>query len=295
MKRIIPKGEQSFVTLRKENLFYIDKTKFIKEWWRSRDRVTLMTRPRRFGKTLMLDTVKTFFSPDFASQSKLFIGLDIWQDEHLRRLQGTIPVIFLSFSDIKGKNYSETIQLIKSLIVDIYTSFLPNLNTDDFLESELAQLSSIRQSMDDVTAQTALRYLARYLARQYKTLPIILLDEYDTPMHEAWSQGYWHELVQFLRIFFNSTFKTNNWLERAIITGITRISKESIFSDLNNINVVSTTTNMYTDCFGFTEDEVFAAMDEYGLTAKQEVKNWYNGLSLAHSKAFIIHGQSLII
>ena len=277
MKKKLALGIQSFVKLRQRNLFYIDKTHFIKDWWESEDEVTLITRPRRFGKTLMLDTVNTFFSPDFAGQSELFAGLKVWQDQQFRKLQGTIPVIFISFADVKGINYIETLEIIKSLIVDIYNTFLPKSNLNDFSETEKEQIAAVRQSMKAVTAQTALRHLARYLTRQYKTSPIILLDEYDTPFHAAWAHGYWDELVQFIRVFFNSTFKTNKWLERALITGITRISKESIFSDLNNLKVVSTTTNKYTDCFGFTENEVFSALTEYGLTAKAEVKKWYNG------------------
>ena len=284
MSRIITIGEQNFLKLRQKNLFYIDKTKFIKEWWLGGDRVTLITRPRRFGKTLMLDTVKTFFSPEFTGKSELFEGLYVWNDDELRGLQGKIPVIFLSFSDVKRKEYSKTIELIKDLIVSVYDEFKPKFNLNVFTDTEKEQLASVSMSMTDVTAQTSLRHLSKYLARQYNTLPIILLDEYDTPLQEAWSDGYWDELVDFMRGFLNSTFKTNPYLERGLLTGVTRISKESIFSDLNNLEVVTTTSDLYTDCFGFTEQEVFTSMDEYGLNNKAEVKRWYDGFIFGNQR-----------
>ena len=277
MPRTIPTGEQSFVTLRRNDLFYIDKTKFIKDWWNSRDHVTLITRPRRFGKTLMLDTVKTFFSPEFKNETNLFEGLNIWNDRELRTRHGRIPVIFLSFADIKGIEYSKIIKLINSRLVRLYNDFRPLIDIKSFSDTEKEQFTSVCQSMDETTAQDALIDLCKYLTRQSKCKPIILLDEYDTPLQEAWINGYWDAIIDFMRGLFNSTFKTNPWLERGLMTGITRISKESIFSDLNNIEVVGTTSELYSDCFGFTEQEVFSAMDEYNLTDKDEVKQWYNG------------------
>ena len=277
MKRILPTGEQSFVTLRKNNLFYVDKTRFISDWWTGHDRVTLLTRPRRFGKTLMLDTVRTFFSPEFSGRSDLFEGLRVWQDETIRPLQGTIPVIFLSFSDVKSSTCKEAIELIKESIVDLYTEFKEQNGISYILDDEKEQFSSVCRRMSNTTAQTSLRYLSHYLLRQYKTQPIILLDEYDTPLQEAWLKGYWDELVDFIRGLFNSTFKNNPYLERALLTGITRVSKESIFSDMNNIEVVSITSDLYADSLGFTNAEVIAALKEYDLDTIDEVKNWYDG------------------
>lgn len=233
----------------------------------------------------MLDTVRTFFSPEFAGQKDLFAGLEVWNNEQLRHVQGTIPVIFISFADIKGRNYQETVQQIKSLFVTIYNIFADQIDTSILQQTERAQFASVCNSMDDLTAQLSIRNLAHYLAKQTKTFPIILLDEYDTPLQEAWIKGFWDELVDFLRVFFNASFKTNEWIGRGLITGITRVSKESIFSDLNNVKVVSTTSNYYTDCFGFTEDEVFNAMDEYGLTDKDEVKKWYDGFIFGKNRA----------
>lgn len=146
--------------------------------------------------------------------------------------------------------------------------------------------------MDDVTAQEAINNLSNYLSRYYGKKVIILLDEYDTPMQEAYVNGYWEELVSFTRSLFNSTFKTNPYLERAIMTGITRVSKESIFSDLNNIVVVTTTSSQYESAFGFTEQEVFAALDEQGISdKKEEVKIWYDGFTFGDKKIYIIRGR----
>ena len=284
MSRVIPIGIQYFETLRKDNLFYIDKTKFIKEWWLGRDPVTLITRPRRFGKTLMFDTVKTFFSPKLANRSDLFAGLEIWNDEHFRNIQGKIPVIFLSFAKINNNIYDEAVSRIKTTLASIYGTFSRVIDINTLSNAEKNFFLSLDDSMTDAKAQDSLHYLCKILTIQHNIKPIILLDEYDTPLQEAWLNGYWDELVSFMRGFLNSTFKTNPYLERGLMTGVTRISKESIFSDLNNLEVVTTTSDLYTDCFGFTEQEVFAAMDEYDLNNKSEVKRWYDGFIFGNQR-----------
>ena len=263
MSRLAPIGKQNFSNLRENNYFYVDKTLFLKKWWSGGDDVTLITRPRRFGKTLMLDTVRTFFSLEFKDRSDLFEGLEIWKDEEFRNLQGTIPVISLSFADIKEDKPASCVKQIKSILDNLYDDFSFILDRNLFSEREKIQFDSVNISMDDTTAKTALRYLCRLLVRQGYGKPIILLDEYDSPLHEAWLNKYWDELVVFIRGLFNSTFKTNQYLGRGLITGITRVAKESIFSDMNNLKVVSITNDLYSDAFGFTEQEVFTAMDEY--------------------------------
>ncbi|MBQ7456007.1 MAG: AAA family ATPase [Desulfovibrio sp.] len=277
MSRQLTPGTQSFEYLRQNNYFYVDKTKFIKDWWNSGINVTLITRPRRFGKTLMLDTVKTFFSPKFIGRSDLFEGLDVWKDEQFRNIQGKIPVIFLSFAKIDNDTYEETISRIKTTLASIYGSFTQYIDIDAIPLAEKEIFTSVHKSMTDDTAQDSLNYLCKFIATQHKIKPIILLDEYDTPLTEAWLNGYWDKLVGFLKGFFKATFKDNTWLERGLITGITRVAKESIFSGMNNLKVVSVKSDLYADCFGFTEQEVFAAMDEYGLQDKDTVKKWYNG------------------
>ena len=277
MPRAIPVGEQNFAAIRENDCFYVDKTHFISEWWQGWDRVTLITRPRRFGKTLMLDTVRTFFSPEFRERPELFAGLSVEKDEKLMALRGAVPVIFLSFADIKGRNYAETAESIKAFLVSLYNDYRWLAEKADLSVTEKEQFNSVCMTMSDSAAQRALQALSKYLERFYGIKPIILLDEYDTPMQEAWLKGFWDELIEFLRGFFNATFKTNPYLGRGLMTGITRVSKESLFSDLNNLEVVTVTTKRYGDCFGFTEEEVFATMDEYGLPDKAGVKEWYDG------------------
>ena len=285
MAKVISIGNQSFESMRERDNFYVDKTSFIKEWWENEDIVTLITRPRRFGKTLNMNMLECFFSNKYKDRGDLFERLDIWKEEKYRKLQGTYPVIFLSFADIKQNNYEETIQKIKKIIFDIYQKYDFLKDWEGLTDKEKTAFKNIDCDMSDIVAQGAIKDLSDYLSRYFGKKVIILLDEYDTPMQEAYVNGYWEELVAFTRSMFNATFKTNPYLERAIMTGITRVSKESIFSDLNNLVVVTTTSNQYETAFGFTEEEVFNALDEQGLSEKkQEVKAWYDGFTFGDSR-----------
>ena len=302
MAKVISIGNQSFESMRERDNFYVDKTSFIKEWWENEDIVTLITRPRRFGKTLNMNMLECFFSNKYKDRGDLFEGLDIWKEEKYCKLQGTYPVIFLSFADVKQNNYEETIQKIKKIIFDIYQKYDFLKDWEGLTDKEKTAFRNIDCVMSDIVAQGAIKDLSDYLSRYYGKKVIILLDEYDTPMQEAYVSGYWKELVAFTRSLFNATFKTNPYLERAIMTGITRIEysayakfakqtsngsalAETIFSDLNNLVVVTTTSNQYETAFGFTEEEVFNALDEQGLSdKKQEVKSWYDGFTFGDSR-----------
>ena len=285
MARTVGIGTQSFETVREKNTFYVDKTSFIKEWWENQDDVTLITRPRRFGKTLNMDMIKCFFSNKYEGRRDLFEGLDIWEDEKYLELQGTYPVIFLSFAGIKGNTFEVTQQQICIKISDIYEENRYLLDGDILSENEKKFYKSVSMDMSDAVCSMALNKMCIFMHKYYGKKVIILLDEYDTPMQEAYVNGYWEELVAFTRSLFNSTFKTNPYLERAIMTGITRVSKESIFSDLNNLVVVTSTSKQYETAFGFTEDEVFNALDEQGLSdKKEEVKMWYDGFTFGDKK-----------
>ena len=278
MARTVAIGIQDFGDLIQKNYFYIDKTSFIKEWWEGGDSVTLITRPRRFGKTLNMSMTERFFSVDYANQGALFEGLSIWEEEKYREIQGTYPVISLSFANVKENNFQAAKDRMSQLITDLYIKYAFLRECDWMTEADIDFFDSVRIDMPEVVATAAIYKLSSYLYRYYGKKVIILLDEYDTPMQEAYVDGYWKELTGFTRSLFNSAFKTNPWLERALMTGITRVSKESIFSDLNNLEVVTTTSDKYATAFGFTEEEVFAAMDEYGLSGeKEEVKRWYDG------------------
>ena len=285
MAKVVSIGNQSFESIREKDNFYVDKTLFIREWWDSDDAVTLITRPRRFGKTLNMNMLECFFSNKYKDRGDLFDGLEIWRDEKYRELQGTYPVIFLSFASIKQVRYDETVIKIKDELIRIYNEYDYIMKSGIYNANEKMQYQSVCVGMSDTVAQEALKNLSNYLSRYYGKKVIILLDEYDTPMQEAYVNGYWEELVGFTRSLFNSTFKTNPYLERAIMTGITRVSKESIFSDLNNLKVITVTSNEYSKCFGFTEDEVFAALEEQGLSSeKEKVKLWYDGFIFGESR-----------
>ena len=284
MKRNVAVGIQNFSKIVEQNYFYIDKTSFIKEWWTNADDVTLITRPRRFGKTLTMSMVECFFSVKYAGRSDLFKDLSIWIDEDFRRLQGTYPVIFLSFSDVKAASFDQARKTICQIIKELYRENDFLLKSDILSDSEKEDFQNITVDMEDYQAAYSLKRLSDYLCRYYGKKVIILLDEYDTPIQEAYMDGYWEEMSGFIRRLFNSTFKTNPWLERAIMTGITRISKESIFSDLNHPKVVTTTSNEYAECFGFTEAEVFDAMETFGFSNKDEIKHWYDGFSFGDKK-----------
>ncbi len=285
MAKVVSIGNQSFESIREKDNFYVDKTLFIREWWDSDDAVTLITRPRRFGKTLNMNMLECFFSNKYKDRGDLFEGLEIWKDEKYRELQGTYPVIFLSFASIKQVRYDETVIKIKDELIRIYNEYDYIMKSGIYNANEKMQYQSVCVGMSDTVAQEALKNLSNYLSRYYGKKVIILLDEYDTPMQEAYVNGYWEELVGFTRSLFNSTFKTNPYLERAIMTGITRVSKESIFSDLNNLKVITVTSDEYSRCFGFTEDEVFAALEEQGLSSeKEKVKLWYDGFTFGESR-----------
>ena len=272
-------GIQDFLELRESHNFYIDKTSFIKEWWESNDSVTLITRPRRFGKTLNMSMVEKFFSVDYAGRGDLFEGLSIWEEEKYRNLQGTYPVISLSFARIKETDNETTKEKIFQVLTNLYIKYSFVRNSDALTDADRLFFDRILNfEMKDSDATSALYQLSDYLYRYYGKKPIILLDEYDTPMQEAYVNGFWDEMVAFTRSLFNSTFKTNPYMRRAIMTGITRVSKESVFSDLNNLKVVTTTSSEYATSFGFTEEEVFAALDVCGRgEEKEKVKEWYDG------------------
>ena len=287
-------GWQDFEEVRQRNLFYVDKTAFIREWWESGDGVTLIARPRRFGKTLNMSMLEKFFSVRYAGRGDLFEGLRIWEEEKYRKIQGTYPVISLSFANVKERTYEAAVKDIGWILMNLYSDYGFLLDADVLNENEKQFFQSVKAGMDELTASKAIYQLSLYLYRYYGKKVIILLDEYDTPMQEAYVSGCWNQIVPFIRNLFNAAFKTNPYLERAVMTGITRVSKESIFSDLNNLEVVTVSSEKYADSFGFTEEEVFAALDEHGLSdRKQEVKHWYDGFTFGN-KTDIYNPWSII-
>lgn len=285
MARTVAIGIQDFGDVIQKNCFYIDKTSFIRQWWESKDSVTLIARPRRFGKTLNMSMLEYFFSVNHADRGELFEGLSIWEEESYRSIQGTYPVISLSFANVKERDFVNTRKKICQLLTKLYVqnSFL--LDSGVLYEADVRYFKRVSEEMDDSDASLALYQLSDFLYRYYGKKVIILLDEYDTPMQEAYVEGFWEELVGFIRSLFNSAFKTNPWLERAIMTGITRVSKETIFSDLDNLEVVTATSNKYATAFGFTQKEISQALKECGLEKEEEeVRRWYDGFIFGKHK-----------
>ena len=280
MARTVAIGQQDFGTVREKGYFYIDKTRFIKEWWESGDSVTLINRPRRFGKTLTMSMVEKFFSISHAGRADLFEGTEIWEYGEYREQQGTYPVIFLSFADVKETNFQDARKMIGYIIEQLYSQHDFLLEGDLLNEKEKRFFRNVTVEMENYVFSASLKTLSNYLYRYYGKKVIILLDEYDTPMQEAYIKGYWRELVELTRGLFNAAFKTNPFLERAVMTGITRVSRESVFSDLNNLEVITSTSDKYADIFGFTEEEVASALGEFGLSDQEkEVREWYDGFT----------------
>ncbi|MDE7212490.1 MAG: AAA family ATPase, partial [Lachnospiraceae bacterium] len=294
MARVVASGKQDFEEIISNDYFYVDKTNFIKEWWESGNDVTLITRPRRFGKTLTMNMVERFFSVKYQGEGKVFENLDVWKDEKYRQLQGNYPVIALSFADVKGDTYEEARKLLCRIIYEQYDKYRFLLDVDGLLSAAEKELfHAVSRNMEDDIAAVSLKTLSKWLRNYYGRKVIILLDEYDTPMQEAYVYGYWDKLVSFFRGLFNSTFKTNPYLGRAIMTGITRVSKESIFSDLNNLEAVTVTSDKYRDSFGFTQEEVSDALQEFGLSDREElVRDWYDGFTFG-GKADIYNPWSI--
>ena len=285
MAREIAIGQQDYAAIIEKNSFYVDKTFFIKDWWNDPTFCTVILRPRRFGKTLTMSMMEYFFSTKHAGRADLFEGLSIWEQEEFRALQGIYPVINITLADIKEKTHEGAINEIKLIIQSIFNSFTYLADSDKLTSIDKKRFEAHIENPAVESLARSLRFLSELLYKHHGKKVLIFLDEYDTPMQEAFSSGYWNEIVEFIKNMFNATFKTNPYLEKSLITGITRVSKESIFSDFNHVSIVSTLSKQYETAIGFTEEEVFAAMDEYGLTEKEKVKFWYDGFTFGNHSA----------
>lgn len=276
-------GYQNFLDFVCGKRFYVDKTHFIPEWLASDARITLITRPRRFGKSMLLSTVRTFFDPMYADHPEYFKKLQVWKDKDCRRLFGTIPVISVSFGSCKGNDFAQamrgvTLGLYNMYIQHEYLRESPKLSEEEKAEYRRIVASFSEQRTEYV--EISIQKLCELLYKHYGKFPIILMDEYDTPLLEAYTDGYWDETINTFRQLFHTTFKENDFFYRAIITGVTRISKNSLFSDLNNLEVDTVTCDAYSDCFGFTEQEVMDAFKCQDIDTIQDVKAMYDGFTI---------------
>ena len=284
-KKAVPVGIEDFERIINEDYYYVDKTILIEELLINRAPVTLFTRPRRFGKTLNMSMIKSFFDiKNKEENKKLFENLKISNSEYMSE-QGKYPVIFISLKDLKGNSWEENFILIKKYIKNIYMEFY---NLKDKLNPIFKNdFEKIVMEKEDADWIYALKNLSNYLYEYYGEKAIILIDEYDAPIINAFDKGYYNEAVNFFQTFYSSALKTNNSLKYGILTGITRIIKEGIFSGLNNLKVDTILNKKYSEYFGLLESEVIEMLDYFGMKYKiEEVKEWYNGYIFGESEVY---------
>ena len=276
MKRIST-GIENFKELLDNNYYYVDKTRLIEDVLS--DKVMLYTRARRFGKTLNLSMLYYFFSNKEKENSYLFEGLNISKDKEILKHQNQYPVIFLTLKDMNNNNFQSQIYIFTSLIANIIDIYAEIKNSDTISQRERKLLDIYQNAEADIDdLKISLKILSHCLYKHYQQRVIILIDEYDVPLQSAYNNGYYDEMVDFLRSVFSSALKTNDALERGVLTGCLRIAKESIFTGLNNFTVRSITSQYACDCFGFTQEEIDDLLDYYDLINKRdEIKDWYDG------------------
>ena len=286
MKRIST-GTENFKELIDNNYYYVDKTMLIEDV--ISDKVMMYNRPRRFGKTLNLSMLYYFFSNQEKENSYLFKGLNISKDKEILKHQNQYPVIFLTLKDMNNNNFKSQIYKFSSIISGIINKYIdriidsPLLNYRD--KSWLEKYYNVNANLDEI--KEALYNISIILNKYYRKKVIILIDEYDVPLQSAYNHGYYDEMVDFLRSVFSSALKTNDALERGVLTGCLRISKESIFTGLNNFIVRNITDREASDCFGFTQEEIDKLLDYYDLIDKRnEIKDWYDGYLFGETEIY---------
>lgn len=283
-------GYHNFQDFVCKNRFYVDKTHFISEWIRDDSQVLLLTRPRRFGKSMLLSTVENFFDPRFADHPERFEKLKVWKEERARECFGRVPVISISFGGCKGSNYK---QAVKGILINLHTLYFTHqylLDSDKLSDEEKAGYKDFYMNLlegsdagEDIL-ENSIPFMCNLMYKHYGVKPYILLDEYDTPLLEAYTGGYWDEMIETCRQLFHNIFKENEYYQRAIITGVTRISRNSLFSDLNNVKAATITSDSYGDCCGFTEQEVKDALKCQNIDEMAKVKALYDGFNFGKRK-----------
>ena len=285
MKKI-PIGVENFKEIITNNCYYVDKTKFIEKILNDGSKIKLFTRPRRFGKTLNMSTIKHFFDiKNNEENRKLFNNLDIEKSVYIKE-QGQYPVIFISMKGIKDITWEEAKSSLKILISKLYSEFkylLDNLDEFDLPRFKKYLLADI----DFANLKNALEFLTRVLYEKHKKEVILLIDEYDSPLISAYEHNYYDEAINFFKVFYGEALKTNDYLKMGIITGIIRVIKAGIFSDLNNLRVYSILDKQYSDFFGFTEKEVEKMLIDFNIEYNlPEVKSWYDGYKFGDTEVY---------
>ena len=284
-KKAVPVGIEDFERIINEDYYYVDKTQLIEELLINRAPVTLFTRPRRFGKTLNMSMIKYFFDVKNKEENKkLFENLKISNSEYMSE-QGKYPVIFISLKDLKADTWKECLKRLKLFIFDLYVEF--EYIREKMNEWDKRKFEKVLYEQEDADYIMSLKFLADSLYKYYGEKVIILIDEYDAPIINAFDKGYYNEAINFFQTFYSSALKTNNSLKYGILTGITRIIKEGIFSGLNNLKVDTILNKKYSEYFGLLESEVIEMLDYFGMKYKiEEVKEWYNGYLFGESEVY---------
>ena len=284
-KKAVPVGIEDFERIVREDYYYVDKTLLIEELLINRAPVTLFTRPRRFGKTLNMSMIKYFFDvKNKEGNKKLFENLKIFNSEYMSE-QGKYPVIFISLKDLKGNSWEECLKRLKLFIFDLYAEF--EYIREKMNEWDKRKFEKVLYEQEDADYIMSLKFLADSLYKYYGEKAIILIDEYDAPIINAFDKGYYNEAVNFFQTFYSSALKTNNSLKYGILTGITRIIKEGIFSGLNNLYVNTILSRDYSEYFGLLESEVVEMLDYFDMKYKiEEVREWYNGYIFGESEVY---------
>lgn len=286
MLKGIPIGIEDFKKIRETDCYYIDKTKFIEDILIDRTEVKLFCRPRRFGKTLNMYTLKYFFDVRNREENKkLFNGLYI-ENSPMMKEQGKYPVIFISMKGLGGLNWDISLGGIKAKIKELFREYIFLTETLDkytLLEFEKYLISDF----DEISTRKALKFLTEVLYKHYHQKVILLIDEYDSPIISAYESGYYNEMREFLKVFYGEALKTNEYLYMGVLTGIIRVAQAGIFSDLNNFISYTTLENTYSQSFGLIEEEVKTILDYYELGYEMpEVKKWYDGYSFGKEEIY---------
>lgn len=287
-RKPLPIGISDYVRAQSD-YYYVDKTMLIKEFLDQKPLVSLFTRPRRFGKTLNMDMLRVYFEKMDEDTSKYFKDKDIWKcGEVYRTHQGKYPVIFLTFKDVKFDSWQATVEKIKSLLQEEYGRHQELLSSDRISDYEKEYFNKVLSATEnEVELSSSLEKLSKMLATHYGKAPIIIIDEYDTPIQEGYSKDFYDEIISFMRNFFSGAFKDNKNLSYGFLTGILRIAQESIFSGLNNLTVNSVMDEAYDRYFGFTNEEVSEMLDYYGVTEKEsELQEWYDGYLFGNEEIY---------
>ena len=280
-------GISDFKFLRIRDNYYIDKTMYIKDIIDNQSGVILVTRPRRFGKTLNMSMLKYYFDCTQKDSKEIFKGLKIMsQEEQYTSKLGYYPVIYITLKDVQDRNFENMLLNLKSAMIDMYQEHMYLLKSDKIYEFEKQAITDILYAREDeVSLRNSIRELSKYLYRYYEKPVMLLIDEYDVPLQNAYVEGYYEEAVKFFKIFYGTTFKDNPYLEKTVLTGVSRVAKESIFSGANNFKVFTVLDDEFSDDFGITEEEMDQVIKDFNIQDKKEdIKEWYDGYTIGHTE-----------